>query len=262
MNAPRHALQGWNEIARRIHQANRLFLFTDFDGTLAPIRRHPGQVWLSPRVKRLLGNIVHSGVIVGIASGRKLADLRRRVGLNRIWYVGVHGYFLRDRGNRSITLLTPKHRRQMKDLSSVLIHRLHGLPGIWVEPKLASVAVHFRGAPMHSERLARRAVAAFRRKYPKMSFLSGKKVWEWLPDSRTDKWRALSLILRRERRNRGRGGQLAIYLGDDATDERVFRKLKGVSIAVGKKRRTAAEYYLRSPAEVRSFLFLLRQACE
>jgi trehalose 6-phosphate phosphatase len=260
MSAPRHAFDCWEEIARRIRRAAYLSLFTDFDGTLVPIRKQPDRVSLSHRLRRLLQGIAGSGVTLGVVSGRKIDDLRQRVGLRHIWYVGVHGYFLRDPGNRSIVLLSPSKRERMKELAGALAHRLNGLPGIRIEPKAATIAVHFRGAPLRSASLARRAITALQRSFPSAFLLCGKKVWEWLPDSHIDKWTALSLILRRERNGRRGRGRLAIFLGDDTTDERVFRKMKGISIVVGTKGRTAARYYLRSPAEVKKFFALLQQA--
>ena len=50
------------------------------------------------------------------------------------------------------------------------------------------------------------------------------------------------------------------YFGDDVADERVFRSMRGISVVVGKRRHTAARYYLRSTAEVRRFLESLNQA--
>ena len=53
---------------------------------------------------------------------------------------------------------------------------------------------------------------------------------------------------------------LLFYFGDDVTDERVFRTIGSISAVAGKRRGTAARYYLRSTAEVRRFLESLNQA--
>jgi len=41
-----------------------------------------------------------------------------------------------------------------------------------------------------------------------------------------------------------------IYLGDDVSDEQVFKRWTGASVAVGQRRRTAARYFVKSPPEV------------
>jgi trehalose-6-phosphatase len=55
-----------------------------------------------------------------------------------------------------------------------------------------------------------------------------------------------------------KGRMLVFYLGDDSTDERVFSQMEGISIVVGRRRRSAADFFLKSPAEVGKFL---RQFC-
>jgi trehalose-phosphatase len=254
MSSPRNVFTCWKEIIRKIRRARHLALFTDFDGTLAGIRKDPEGVALSPRVRGLLQEIAQSGAVVGVVSGRKVEDVRVRVGLGGIWYVGAHGFFLLDPSNHPVRLMSPKQRRLMRRVERDLSRRLRGVRGLRLEPKQATVAVHYRGAPAASRRLARSAVFETIRRHPQMSLLSGKSVWGLLPDARTDKWTAISFILRRERRRRAGGRWATIFAGDDATDERVFEKMDGVTIAVGKKSKTAARYCVRSPLEVRTFL--------
>lgn len=45
---------------------------------------------------------------------------------------------------------------------------------------------------------------------------------------------------------------LPIYIGDDTTDEFAFRTIsgKGITIRIGKSRKTSAEYYLKGYWEV------------
>ena len=93
------------------------------------------------------------------------------------------------------------------------------------------------------------------------TLLHGKRVWEFLPAGRgraVNKWTGIELILRRCGFSR-RDHAAVVYLGDDATDEHVFRNLRGITVAVGKRKRTAARYYLRSTAEVRRFLQLWKE---
>ena len=254
MTRPVHALAGWERIGKEIRRASGLAVFSDFDGTLVRLRRRPAQVVLPKRVRRLLADIARSGPVVGIVSGRRISDVRRRVGLSGIWYVGAHGFYLVTPRNRSIALASAVERESIRGVERALADGLHGLPGLHLEPKDATIAVHYRAASARTVERARGLIAELLAKHGNLSVLPGKKVWELLPNSHTDKWTAISFILRRVRRGAQHRHRLPIFLGDDVTDERVFDKMKGVSIAVGKKHRTAARFYLRSPAEVARFL--------
>ncbi len=252
MSRPKHVFEAWRAIGNRARQANWLALFADFDGTLAPICPRPDEVRMLAKVRRLLSQIEQSGTTVAIVSGRKIQDVRRRVGLRNVWYVGAHGFSLRSPGGRTVLFTTPAERHRIRRLEVALRRKLKGVPGIEVESKTATVAVHYRRASPGQRDTARAVLWGLVRKTSGVKLLEGKKVWEILPDRQVDKWTAVRSILRRRRGRQG--SQLLFYLGDDTTDEAVFRKMKGISIAVGKRRKTAARFYLRSPAEVRQFL--------
>ena len=139
---------------------------------------------------------------------------------------------------------------------------LRGMAGIVVEPKGATVAIHYRGASRADAERTRAALTRCRAGLPGLHLMAGKKVWELLPEREVDKWAAIRYILRRERRRRPSAGGTVVYLGDDTTDERVFRKMHGISVAVGKRHKTAARFFLRSPAEVRQFLKVVSEDWE
>ncbi|MFH1093159.1 MAG: trehalose-phosphatase [Candidatus Omnitrophota bacterium] len=67
-----------------------------------------------------------------------------------------------------------------------------------------------------------------------------------------NKGHAVSLMLKRITVGRGKSGLLPIFIGDDATDEDAFRaiKNKGLTIFVGKPKKSCAQYYLRDDKEV------------
>ena len=252
MRRPKKLFREWKHIRARVVRARRLFLFLDFDGTLAPIRPRPEQVRLSRAHRVLLERIRRGGAVLAIISGRALPDIRRRAGLSGIWYSGAHGFFLLSPRNRRISLLTSSQRTHLERALRPLRRRLRGLRGIQLEPKQATIAVHYRRAAAHRRKLAFHIVRELIRNDPRLKLLSGKKVWEILPAARIDKWTAVRTILAYEKWRASK--DLLFYVGDDTTDEAVFRKMKGIPVAVGKQRGTAARYFLRSHREVRKLL--------
>lgn len=256
MSRPRHLLRAWPSLRRGLQRAKRRALFTDYDGTLTRIRRRPELAALDQRMRSALQDAGSASRIAGVVSGRRLKDVEARVGIAGIWYAGVHGFFLRSPGGKGFSLASPAVRKVMARLSRRLQRSLRGLAGIEVEPKRATVAVHYRRAGRAARKRAHAIVES--NLTPDLDILQGKKVWEFFsrpgPRQRAvNKWTAIEFILRREGFRR-RDHAAVAYLGDDVTDELVFRKLSGITVAVGKRRHTAARYYLRSPAEVRKFL--------
>ena len=107
----RHLFDAWPDVARRLASAQRLALFTDFDGTLTAIRRHASSVRLSDAVRGRLAALAKRGHLIGVVSGRGLDDVRSRVGVPGLWYVGAHGLRSGNRarragGGRPVTTVT------------------------------------------------------------------------------------------------------------------------------------------------------------
>jgi trehalose-phosphatase len=133
------------------------------------------------------------------------------------------------------------------------------VPGVQLERKRFSLAVHYRRVPEGNVKAVREAVARAQARHPALRVTSGKKVFELQPDVDWDKGRAvLWLIETLQLRD-----ALPVYIGDDATDEDAFRALagRGAGIAVLEAPRpTAAAYSLAGPAEVRELLAALAEA--
>lgn len=213
---------------------------------------------MPPAIGRRLRRLVQLGAIAGILSGRRLADVRSRVRVPGVWYAGEHGLFLEDPGRRQVCLAGSRGRRQMTRVRRKLERSLRAVPGVWLESKDLALAVHYRGAPRSSVVRARRLLAEALAGEPGLRVQANKKIWDVLPDGTVNKWTAVQAILRGTGRRSAR--RLLFYLGDDTTDEDVFRKMKGISVVIGRKRETAARYYLRSQREVGEFLDRLTKA--
>jgi trehalose-phosphatase len=236
----------WSEVAQRLHAAKHIALLLDFDGTIVPIQPRPEMVRLGLPTRRLIGRLAQlPKVTVCIVSGRRLADLRRRAKVPGVRYVGLHGWEW-DRKASS-----PHEDKILGQARRLLTEQLGFLPGIRVEDKGISLAVHYRGATSGAARLGRSILHKTLKPFePYLQVLKGKKVWEVLPPEVQGKGRAVRLLLADLPR-----GTLPIYIGDDTTDESAFAELRGgITVRVGKHRRTKARFYLRNPDEVVAFL--------
>jgi trehalose-phosphatase len=254
---PRHLLAAWPTVERRLRRAERLAIFTDFDGTLTPIRRRAADVRLSPAVRHVLTDLVGRGHLVGVISGRGLEDLRARVGVRGLWYVGGHGFLLCAPDLDTAVLVNHRQRAQITRVTRRLRAALRNDPRITIDHKVAAIAVHFRNASKAGRLAASRAVRRAVAEEPGLRLTPGKKVWEVLPTTDVDKATAVRFILGCESRQAPGKRRVAIYVGDDIADERVFAHWRGISVLVGRRSNTAARYYVRSPAEVREFLVRL-----
>lgn len=174
-------------------------IFLDFDGVLAPIVERPEDAYPPPEVRTELERLVARYGLVAVVSGRAGHDVRARVGVDGIVYVGAHGLEL-DR-------LADRWRHQIADFASAA-----PWPPSEIELKGLSVAFHFRSredeaaAIVELERLADTArdeglVARF-----------GRKVLEVLPPVGSNKGTAIRHLLD------GAGLTRALVAGDDTTD--------------------------------------------
>lgn len=218
-----------------------LLLLLDFDGTLAPLRRDPDRVRIPPAVRACLRRLARAAT-VAVISGRSLPDLRRRVGLPGLIYAGNHGLDIAGAGLRLRRGASARPR--LRRLARRLERELSPL-GARVEDKGLTLSVHHRGVPPRRRAAARRALDRLAGDF---RVRAGKKVWEVLPEPRWDKGRAALWILRR------RPG-LAVAIGDDTTDEDMFRALgrRGFCVKVGPGP-TSAGYRVRGIREAGLFL--------
>lgn len=212
-----------------------------------PIQATPGRVPLPERGRRALRRLARRrGVRVWVVSGRAIRSVRHQVGVDNIGYIGQHGMEPPTKG----TAIPAAVQDAVLAAKRAVWSRLRGLPGVWVEDKGGCFAVHYRGARGPVARRAGRTVRQLLSAKPSaLRILPGKKVWEVLPR------RAGKFLAVKESLKRFAARPLVIFVGDDTTDEEVFSELRGhITIRVGSGRHTRANYFLRSPGEVLTFL--------
>ncbi len=250
--------------AAHLAAAPALFVGLDYDGTLAPIVRHPAEALPVEGAREALGRLAAArGTAVGVFTGRLLDDVRRRVGLPDLCYAGNHGLEMAWGDRRHDE---PEAARRVTALAA-LADELRALaaqePGAWVEPKGLSLSLHFRNvAPERQAAFAARAARWLDARGGPFVRGEGKAVIEIRPAGVPGKEGALRRALEWATERLGRP-PLLLYLGDDTNDEPALalaRDAGGVAVAVGERPSAAATHHLAGPAEVAAFLAWLAGA--
>jgi len=205
--------------------------FLDIDGTLIDFGDSPARTQLAARHRRLLQRLRRrTGGAVAIVSGRSIADIDRIFRTSAWPAAGQHGAERRDaRGRHSrLSKFNPGLARVRAHLAAAVSRH----PGLLLEDKGYSIALHYRRAP----RLAAYAHRLVRAQLPLLGasycVQRGKRLVELNPAGR-DKGAAV-LAFMRETPFLGR---TPVFVGDDLTDEYGFETvnaLGGVSVKVGR----------------------------
>jgi trehalose-phosphatase len=231
----------------------QLAVFLDYDGTLTPIVSHPEQATLSNSTRQVLRELAKV-TPVAILSGRDLDDVRRLVGLDGIVYAGSHGFDIA--GPRGLRKQVGTEFLPIIDLAEKeLKGKLGGIFGAFMERKRFSIAAHYRNVAESDVTKVEQAVNKVAANHGELRKIDNKKVYELQPNVDWNKGKAVLWLLKALQLD-GRA-VLPIYIGDDLTDEDVFRALDehGAGIVVSKQPRlTAARSALKDPVEVERFL--------
>lgn len=204
-------------------------LFLDVDGTLLQIAQHPDAVRVSEEVLAALAALLPAlDGALALVSGRSIDNLDDLFAPLRLPCAGVHG--LERRGADGIV-----HREDaaalLAPLRSPLAAFVERNPGLLLEDKGQSLALHFRNAPAcadEAEAFLRRLLADGG---APLELKSGKMVLEVKPGN-ADKGTAIAAFLQEY----PFAGRRPVFIGDDVTDEDGFAVVNaagGLSIRVG-----------------------------
>ena len=221
-------------------------IFLDFDGVLAPIVLHAEDATVPPETRLELERLAGRYALVSVVSGRAGDDVRARVDIAGIAYVGSHGLELDPAAEH--------WRDQIRDFAATA-----PWPPERTELKGLSVAFHFRGVEDAAAALHELELLAERATDEGLSPRFGRKVMEVLPPTGSNKGTAVRQLLERKQLTQ------ALVAGDDTTDIDAFRAVAGlvhaVRVAVVSEEsptvlRDEADIVVESTAE---FLELLRR---
>ncbi|SEH61339.1 trehalose 6-phosphatase [Mycolicibacterium rutilum] len=226
----------------------RLLITSDFDGTLAPIVNNPADARpLSAAADALVALADLPNTATALISGRALEVLRALSGMPpTVHLVGSHGAeFTSGFVHEVDTALLQRITSELEEIAA-------GKPGVTVETKPASVALHVRNASPADGETALAAAKDASASWGAQA-TAGKAVLEFAV-IQTDKGEAVEIL--REQEN----ATAVVFFGDDVTDEKAFRRLReadvGVKVGPGD---TLAGYRVDSPEDVAAALeYLLR----
>jgi len=229
------------EVLSRLTRGRVLLAF-DFDGTLAPIVRGRQEAGMRPETGALFSRLCQL-FPTAVISGRCRADVAARLESSRVKYiVGNHGI---EGGARAAT-----RARDLNEAREQLTLLVAKTPGLELEDKGLSLTVHYRRSrkPAAAQRAILRVLGRLTRP---LRAIGGKSVVNVLPTDAPDKGDALLELCTRS------GADVALYVGDDVTDEDVFelrQPERFISIRVGRSSASAAEYFLPSQREIDGLL--------
>ena len=257
----KYLFKDWKNIQDRMKRAQTLLLFLDYDGTLTPIVSRPELALCPTDVKKHLERLRDlPGVYVAIISGRSREDVREKVGVSGISYVGNYGLEIENPAGRYKDILSSARKSELKRITRNLKNSFKEIPGLLFEEKGPILSVHYRRVPKKfSVKISQTIEREIQRWGNHWKITQGKMVLEIQPNVDFHKGKAVREILTVFPSQ----GLLPIYLGDDQTDEDAFRVLKaiGVSVFIGPGRfPSEADYFLRNPGEVQEFLSRCQEA--
>jgi trehalose 6-phosphate phosphatase len=225
-------------------------ILLDIDGTILDLAPSPRQVWVPPGLRRTLARLDGlTGGAVALVSGRTLNDIDLLFSPLQLAAIGGHGAELRPAPDAAPHMCA-------KPLSADLKRKLASLselgPGILVEDKGYSLALHYRLAPDKADalRAAVEDICASAAPAP-IEILPGKLVVE-IKSAEVNKATAVCELMDYP----PFAGRNPIFIGDDTTDEPVFGiipKFGGLGFSVGRVI-AGVNGHFEKPESVRAWL--------
>lgn len=224
--------------------------FLDIDGTLLEYVERPEFAQADAELRGLLGDlqfIAHGAL--ALISGRSVADIDRMFAPEKYAVAGQHG--IERRGHNGLLNIHPVPAAALKHALTVLKDLAAQHPGLVLENKGSTLALHFRLAPQLGPQVWQAMRTLCDELGEQFELLSGKLLYEIKPGGK-HKGTAIAEFLE-EPPFRDR---VPIFIGDDVTDEAAFvlvNRLRGCSVKVGPGV-TSAHWRLTDSNAVRDWL--------
>ena len=240
-------------IKDRFAKAKKVALFLDYDGSLREFQDSPEKASPTKEILALLRKIAsRKNVDAHIISGRKGENLEQWFeGLN-LTLIAEHGFEMRLKGEDKWQPLADSYDHTWKlQVRNVLEQYSGTVPGSFIEEKISAIVWHYRRAdPEFGQWKAKHLVNSLNEMKANLpvEVHEGAKIVE-ISSMQISKGNAVQKLVE------GKGYDLIICVGDDYTDETMFRihdpRLLSIKVGTGE---TDADTVVKDPAELKRLL--------
>jgi len=237
-------------IVREVKTSKKKLLLLDYDGTLVEFNENPELAVIDDELKKIINTIINQkNTQLAIISGRDQDFLEKNFNNKKIILAAEHGQYMKFKQKKWLKI-SPLNKKWINNLKPVFESFTNRTPGTFIEIKKSSIAWHYR---ITDPELAAGRVVELNTVLSSMIsddliIINANNVIEVTP-SAINKGTTVSEILSKGKYD------LIISIGDDVTDENMFKYLpkSSITIKVGKKT-TKAKYYVDNVKNVRSLL--------
>ncbi|HSB67574.1 MAG TPA: trehalose-phosphatase [Anaerolineales bacterium] len=249
------------ELNAWVSEAERLWLFLDYDGTLVKFARTPDILKPDPKLIDLVRRLVATSRLrLAIVSGRRLKDIQTLLPVEGIYKAGTYGIEVETPDGERIqreeyTQVRPYLDRLKPQWEEII----NGRKDFYLEDKGWSLAVHARFA---SEKEAIQVISNLQHTLDQdlitdeYRLIKHKRFLE-ISSAKAHKGKTVSFLLNSFPLTEAR----LVYIGDDDNDSEAFETIHafgGVAISVeqyfGIIRSSGGDYVFKSPKAVRKWL--------
>lgn len=187
-------------------------LFLDLDGTLIDIAETPDVVIVPEELPGLLDRASRAlGGALAIVSGRPLDDIDRLTAPVRLPAAGIHGGEIRYAAQDVARVPAPA---AMGPLRTRIFEKMTAIPGVLIEDKGVSIAVHFRQAARQAQAVHEGLLDVIALQADRFRVLPGKMVFEVMPRVFRKDVAITAFMDRAPFR-----GRVPVFVGDDRSDD-------------------------------------------
>jgi trehalose-phosphatase len=250
-----------DELNQRVLEAERLWLFLDYDGTLKEFTRTPDILKPDPELIGLLRRLAQKDKIqLAIITGRRLHDILTLLPVEGIFIAATYGLeLLTPEGESILREDYAAIRPYLEQLKPQWQSLISGHKGFFLEDKGWALALHGRFASAsEADRILSTAESLVNPDLLHTTYqLTNQNKFLEISSLKANKAETVSFLLNHYLLPR----TVVVYLGDDHNDSQAFEvihSIGGIAIAVahifGRVQARGADFVLKSPKAARHWL--------